>query len=230
MADRNYGLDDNANHVGLNQKFYEGEEGLEQPVVDVINSENELGFTLVAALNKATYFKQGGIQRNDNVSLSEFHGDEQNNEINGSEGADKMYGHKGDDVYVVNHEGDQVIEYVNEGIDTVKIFLPVYTLPDNVEKLDSYNDNESNILTGNSLDNYIRGYGQNDKLYGKAGNDELYGMGGNDLLDGGDGADKMWGEEGNDELYGRDGNDHLNGGNGADKMWGGRGDDVYHVG
>lgn len=85
-----------------------------------------------------------------------------------------MRGHAGNDTYIVRHKDDEVIEQNDEGIDEVRTFLSDYTLPDNVERLITYNFSE-NILIGNSLDNYISGRGWDDRLYGQAGNDQLEG-------------------------------------------------------
>src|SRR5262252_4765667 len=46
--------------------------------------------------------------------------------------ADALSGGLGDDTYVLNNTGDQVVENANEGIDTVYAFV-TYTLPTNVE-------------------------------------------------------------------------------------------------
>ena len=46
-----------------------------------------------------------------------------------------LYGGPGNDVYVVNNPGDQVIEYAGQGHDVVYTDLTAYTLPANVEDL-----------------------------------------------------------------------------------------------
>jgi Ca2+-binding RTX toxin-like protein len=131
----------------------------------------------------------------------------------GEEGADDMFGQNGNDVYVVDNNGDKVVEHAdaNSGnADKVYTTLPSYTLTDNVEIL-QYTGPGNFTGHGNALDNILVGGNGNDKLYGEAGND---------LLNGGNGADT---------LDGGAGNDTLNGEGGADAMYGGAGNDVYIV-
>ena len=98
--------------------------------------------------------------------------------LDGGPGADVMSGGKGDDFYVVDDEGDEVIEAVNSGNDTVLSSI-TYELPANVENLILTGTDNING-TGNELDNVITGNG------------------GNNILDGGLGADTMSGGAGND--------------------------------
>lgn len=67
----------------------------------------------------------------------------------------------------------------------------------------------NDVLTGNALDNELRGMRGDDSLFGAAGNDRLYGGAGTDIL------------------FGGEGNDLLDGGKGADLMTGGVGNDSY---
>ncbi len=142
--------------------------------------------------------------------------------IDGGAGADIMSGGYGNDTYVVDNAGDQVIEsavgetlhymaYPYTIIDTDTVNASVsYTLGNNLENLNLTGaDNLDG--TGNELINVING---ND------GANILLGKGGNDVLDGGAGTDT---------LDGGDGNDTLTGGAGADVMLGGTGNDVYYV-
>src|SRR5262249_17394027 len=124
-----------------------------------------------------------------------------NDVLDGGWGADTMVGGTGNDTYYVDTAatwtflsyipGDQVIEYPNEGIDTV-ISTITYTLGDNLENL-TLAPGAGNIDGyGNSLDNVIHG---ND------GVNTLYGYDGDDALDGGAGGDIMIGGPGNDIYY-----------------------------
>lgn len=117
-----------------------------------------------------------------------LHGYGGNDKLDGGTGADIMFGGTGDDLYVVDNPGDQVIEYANEGYDTVSTSLDSYVLPANIEALVA-----STVRvftgTGNELDNSITGGSNADWLYGMGGNDTLIGGGGADHLFGGDGSD-----------------------------------------
>lgn len=116
-------------------------------------------------------------------------GNDYANVIDGGGGADTMIGGKGQDSYYIDNPGDVVIEYADEGIDTVYSTLS-HTLV-NTERLN---------LTG--TDN-INGYGNNsdNQIYGNSGTNALYGYEGNDYLYGGAGADLMVGGIGNDYYW-----------------------------
>ncbi|MDO4907311.1 calcium-binding protein [Neisseria sp.] len=125
-----------------------------------------------------------------------LYGGNGNDYLNGGAGDDIMYGGAGNDVYMVEQPGDCVIEYADEGIDTVRTYID-YELPDNVENLILMGSADLNG-TGNCLDNEIIGNGGNNELRGMDGNDRLIGKGGNDWLDGGEGNDYLEGGAGND--------------------------------
>jgi Ca2+-binding RTX toxin-like protein len=118
-------------------------------------------------------------------------------QLDGGGGADRMSGGLGDYVYVVDHIGDVVEEFVAEGRDTVQSSMS-YTLSANLENL---------TVTGTALDgtgnetrNVIAGNSRNNVLSGLGGKDDLFGGDGNDTLIGGAGADEMAGDAG-DDLY-----------------------------
>ena len=141
---------------------------------------------------------------------------------------DHLYGGKGNDVYVFDkYVGiPNVIEYENEGIDTIIGDLAVYELPDHVENYVNdlfLTDNGLPVaieITGNNLNNILKSspsnWGKNwdiktilatidnswaskEEFYGLGGNDTIMSGGGDDLLDGGEGADIMFGGAGNDK-------------------------------
>ncbi|MEI7970457.1 MAG: hypothetical protein WCJ69_15845 [Betaproteobacteria bacterium] len=85
-------------------------------------------------------------------------------------------------------------------------------------------------LTGNALDNVLRGGFGADALSGGGGADTLHGQSGNDTLDGGDGNDALFGGDDNDILTGGEGNDTLDGGAGTDSLAGGAGNDTLRGG
>ncbi len=125
--------------------------------------------------------------------------------LTGSAGVDTMEGGAGNDTYIVNKDGDVVIEKPGEGTDYVRSSVH-YTLGANVENLaitgvlakNGYGNELNNILTGNDAANVLEGRGGADIILGAGGNDTLKGGEGNDYLDGGLGADSMVGGLGDD--------------------------------
>ena len=100
------------------------------------------------------------------------------NRLDGREGADTMEGGLGDDTYVVDQEGDRIIEAAGAGTDRVESESS-YTLGANIENL---------TLTGFGVANAV----------GNALSNRLVGNFADNLLDGGQGADVMEGGDGND--------------------------------
>ncbi|SMP32288.1 calcium-binding protein [Shimia sagamensis] len=83
----------------------------------------------------------------------------------------------------------------------------------------------SNVVSGDSSAEVMRGgYGVDD-FNGSGGDDFLRGYDGMDILVGGTGHDSVYGDSGNDRLEGKSGNDRLYGGSGNDKLVGGDGND-----
>ena len=112
----------------------------------------------------------------------------------GRSGADTFYGGLGDDAFYVHaaNGSDRVIEYENEGTDTVRINSTAeYTLPDNVENLTVFSNDEDKVLTGNNLGNMIAAQGGNDIIAGLGGNDIIYCGPGDDTITGGSGSDQF---------------------------------------
>lgn len=206
-------------------------------------------------------FLYGGIGNDTlkgNAGNDKLFGESGNDVLDGGAGADVMYGGEGNDTYYVDNAGDVVIEYQNQGVDTVissvsfhgltetlQLSIENITLTGSAESADG--SNLANIIIGNAVDNTIFGHDRNDTINGGAGNDTLRGDSGNDILDGGDGDDFLYGAShhtaivhavdndtlrggaGNDRLEGEGGNDILDGGTGTDLMFGGTGNDTYYV-
>ncbi|MDX2158736.1 MAG: cadherin domain-containing protein, partial [Hyphomicrobiaceae bacterium] len=116
-------------------------------------------------------------------------GNSGNNVLDGRVGADRMFGHAGNDTYVVDNVGDVVGEVAGNGIDTVRSST-TYTLGNEVEKLLLLGSANING-TGNGLANAIVGNTGSNRLDGAAGNDSLTGGLGLDYLTGGLGNDNF---------------------------------------
>ena len=135
-------------------------------------------FGLSANVENLTLTGSADLQGYGNGDANTLTGNTGNNLLDGRAGADTMSGGLGNDVYVVDDAGDQVIENASEGTDAV--FATVdFTLTANVEAL--VLQGAGNLAGGgNTLDN---------KLFGNAGDN---------TLDGGAGADRLTGGAGND--------------------------------
>jgi Ca2+-binding RTX toxin-like protein len=83
----------------------------------------------------------------------------------------------GDDTYVVDESGDEVLEAVGDGTDTVTSSVN-FTLPIHVENLTLAG--EAVRATGNDLDNRLRGNSVRNILDGLEGADTMIGFGGDD--------------------------------------------------
>jgi Ca2+-binding RTX toxin-like protein len=121
---------------------------------------------------------------NGGADIDTLNGGNGNDRLDGGTGADIMAGGDGNDTYIVDTvPGDVIIEFANEGIDTVQTAL-TYNLAASgttatVENLTLTGAGNVNG-TGNALDNVLTGNT------------------GNNVLDGGTGADTMIGGNGND--------------------------------
>lgn len=137
---------------------------------------------------------QGGTGNDTLIGLgsSDFLiGDSGNDKLMGGPGApNALQGDRGDDIYVVEAIGDSIVEFANEGIDSVHTTLASFVLPANVEVL--YNMGSGTFTgIGNELPNVF---------LGGSGNDYLIGLGGNDTLIDGSGLNTLQGGQG-DDLY-----------------------------
>jgi Ca2+-binding RTX toxin-like protein len=113
-----------------------------------------------------------------NALENELFGNAGNNALNGSVGADRMEGFGGNDSYIVDDAGDQTVEAIGGGTDTVRSWIN-WTLDDNVERLQLLGG-ANNSATGNTLGNELFGNTGNNVLNGRAGADRMEGFGGND--------------------------------------------------
>ncbi|MCS6319864.1 MAG: hypothetical protein H8K05_19270 [Nitrospira sp.] len=90
---------------------------------------------------------------------------------------DLLIGGQGDDLYILHHAGETLVEAVDEGTDTVWSSVD-YVLPDHVENL-------SLITAGVAIDAAGTGNELNNLLIGSMSINVLSGLGGNDTLMGG---------------------------------------------
>jgi RTX calcium-binding nonapeptide repeat (4 copies) len=102
--------------------------------------------------------------------------------IDGGTGADTMTGGLGNDTYYVDAAGDQVIEALNQGYDTINTSLLAYTLGANLERA-NFTGAGNFVGRGNALANRLQGAAGNDKFIADAG--------GADIYSGGTGSDSM---------------------------------------
>jgi Ca2+-binding RTX toxin-like protein len=155
------------------------------------------------------------------------------NTIDGGAGADLMMGGLGNDTYVVNHEGDQVLEYAAEGTDTVRSNLS-YTLGTGLEDLvllgtankNGTGNGAANVLTGNRGNNVLDGgLGTDTASYANAlsgvrvgldrtGPQSTSGAGVDTLIS----IENLTGSAHADTLHGNAGTNVLNGGAGVDTL------------
>lgn len=174
-----------------------------------------------------------------------------NDTLDGGSGIDNLAGGSGDDIYVVDQAEDVVIEYANEGSDTVRATAS-YTLSANVENLILEAEGGYINGTGNALVNTLTGNDYDNRLDGGAGADILIGRAGNDTyvvdtlsdqiveLDG-EGFDTVETSltytlastleglsltgMGNIDGYGNDADNFLSGNDGDNRLYGGAGND-----
>jgi hypothetical protein len=84
-------------------------------------------------------------------------------------------------------------------------------------------------MTGNALNNQIRGNDGANILFGGEGNDILWGEAGDDRLYGGAGDDRLYAGDGDDVLWAGPGNDQVWGGAGADTFVFASGDGTLQI-
>jgi Ca2+-binding RTX toxin-like protein len=107
----------------------------------------------------------------------------------GSGVANELYGGAGNDRYVVEADGDTIVEQTGEGVDLVETALARLILAGNVENLtytgvsgfEGQGNAGANILRGGAQRDALLGFGGDDTIFGGAGvANELYGGAGND--------------------------------------------------
>jgi len=134
--------------------------------------------TLLVNVENLSLFGTANVNGAGNALANIIDGNDGRNLINGLAGADTMRGGLGNDTYIVDNAGDQVIETADAGTDTVQSSI-TFTLGDNVERL--YLTGAGNVDGfGNTLANAINGNSGANRLDGGAGADVMRGGLGND--------------------------------------------------
>ncbi|MCE7914983.1 MAG: hypothetical protein DYH15_09980, partial [Nitrosomonas sp. PRO4] len=144
--------------------------------IDTVHSS--VTYTLTSQVENLNLIGVGNINGTGNGLANVIIGNIANNTLNGSSGADSLFGGFGNDTYIVDHVNDSVNEGLNEGVDIISSKV-TYLLPDNVENLtltgtaaiNGTGNDLVNILTGNSAANVLDGGIGADTLKGGAGND-----------------------------------------------------------
>ena len=154
--------------------------------IDTIDSYLK-DYALTDAVNIENLTLKGGSTGDNRTGTGDIYanvitGDISNDELDGGlndisvKGYDTLAGGKGDDIYIVNSLTDVVIERRDEGNDTVKTALLVYTLAANTDTLILVGPTAQTGI-GNALDNtlmgseFASGDGIVDSLAGGRGND-----------------------------------------------------------
>ncbi len=106
-------------------------------------------------------------------------GNSGNNLLDGGAESDIMMGGAGDDTYIVDHQYDAVIEYGNQGIDTVKSSVRFDAVGRDIENIILTGTDNIEAI-GNALKNLIIGNSGNNTLNGNLGMDTLQGGLGDD--------------------------------------------------
>lgn len=120
----------------------------------------------------------------------------------GTDGAETLVGTDGDDIFVVDHAGDVIVEEDGAGTDLVRASVD-FELRDFGHSLENLTLTGSADLrgTGNGGDNVLTGNSGDNALNGAWGNDLIYGMAGDDTLQDTKGVDTLIGGTGNDVYY-----------------------------
>lgn len=145
---------------------------------EIRTAQANFSLASIANVEKLTFIGVGDFNGTGNSLANVITGGTGNDTLDGKTGIDTLTGLTGDDTYIVDNAGDQVIEAVNSGTDTVRASVD-YILGDNVERLELKGSAHSG--TGNALDNILIGNNGANTLDGGLGADAMVGGLGNDV-------------------------------------------------
>lgn len=154
--------------------------------IDTVRSS--ITWTLGEHLEHLVLTGAANIRGYGNTIANSISGNTGNNLLDGGLGADLMAGGAGNDTYYMDDAGDQIVELVDQGVDTVRSSVS-RVLEANVENLvltgtaaiSGEGNALANVLSGNAAANTLLGGDGNDIINGGAGTDILIGGNGNDL-------------------------------------------------
>lgn len=177
-----------------------GDEG-----IDTVQSA--ISYQLTANLENLTLTGTDALNATGNGLNNTLIGNGANNVLQGRAGGDRLFGDAGDDTldggldadtimsggagsdrYIVDNQGDNLIESANQGVDGVEASVD-FILGANFENLTLTGTAISG--TGNELANQMIGNASNNILNGGVGADDLIGGNGNDILMGGSDSDRF---------------------------------------
>ncbi|QPC97736.1 calcium-binding protein [Qipengyuania soli] len=124
------------------------------------------------------YGENGNDSLYGDAGIDWLFGGDGNDLLDGGTGADRLEGGNGDDIYVVDHFGDEIIETATGGNDTMRVYGFDAVIASSVETLV--------IMEGafNATGNFVA-----NTLIGSSESNILTGLGGNDSIDGGSNVD-----------------------------------------
>ncbi len=157
----------------------EGDEAIESSAGGVDRVQSSVSFALGANVENLALVGLAAVSASGNALANRLSGNGAANRLDGGPGADELRGGAGNDVYVVDHLGDQAIESSSTGgIDEVRSAV-AFTLGAHVENLvltggaavSGRGNGLANSLTGNGAANFLNGAAGADIMTGGAGHD-----------------------------------------------------------